>query len=106
MATRKNSKNNIAGLYDLEETLGKGHFAVVKAARHVFTNERVAVKVIDKLKLDTASSKAILKEVLCMKLVQHRNVVKLYEVIDTSSKLFLILELGRGDLYDLIQRGG
>ncbi|XP_021943903.1 SNF-related serine/threonine-protein kinase [Folsomia candida] len=105
MATRKNSKNNIAGLYDLEETLGKGHFAVVKAARHVFTNERVAVKVIDKLKLDTASSKAILKEVLCMKLVQHRNVVKLYEVIDTSSKLFLILELGRGDLYDLIQRG-
>jgi len=31
----------MAGLYDLEETLGKGHFAVVKAARHVFTGERV-----------------------------------------------------------------
>ena len=42
----------IAGLYDLEETLGEGHYAVVKAARHVFTGERVAVKVIDKTKLD------------------------------------------------------
>lgn len=35
----------IAGLYDLEETLGRGHYAVVKLARHVFTGEKVAVKV-------------------------------------------------------------
>ena len=31
----------MAGLYDLEETLGKGHFATVKSARHVFTGEKV-----------------------------------------------------------------
>ena len=35
----------IAGLYDLEETIGEGHYAVVKLARHVFTGEKVAVKV-------------------------------------------------------------
>jgi SNF related kinase len=35
----------IAGLYDLEESIGKGHYAVVKVARHVFTGEKVAVKV-------------------------------------------------------------
>ena len=35
----------IAGLYDLEETVGRGHYAVVKVARHVFTGEKVAVKV-------------------------------------------------------------
>jgi len=46
----------IAGLYDLDKTLGRGHFAVVKLARHVFTGEKVAVKVIDKTKLDTLSS--------------------------------------------------
>ena len=39
------SKHQIAGLYDLEETLGEGHYAVVKLARHVFTGEKVAVKV-------------------------------------------------------------
>ncbi|OXU27346.1 hypothetical protein TSAR_015085 [Trichomalopsis sarcophagae] len=43
--------------------------------------------------------------VRCMKLVQHPNVVRLYEVIDTHTKLYLILELGDGgDLYDYIMR--
>ncbi|KAK9876739.1 hypothetical protein WA026_014977 [Henosepilachna vigintioctopunctata] len=95
----------IAGLYDLEETLGSGHFAVVKLARHVFTGEKVAVKVIDKSKLDEISKAHLFQEVRCMKLVQHPNVVRLYEVIDTATKLYLILELGDGgDLYDYIMR--
>ncbi|KAG7200400.1 hypothetical protein KM043_017855 [Ampulex compressa] len=95
----------IAGLYDLEETLGRGHFAVVKLARHVFTGEKVAVKVIDKNKLDDVSRAHLFQEVRCMKLVQHPNVVRLYEVIDTQTKLYLILELGDGgDLYDYIMR--
>lgn len=53
----------IAGLYDLEETLGRGHFAVVKLARHVFTGEKVAVKVIDKSKLDDVSRAHLFQEV-------------------------------------------
>lgn len=53
----------IAGLYDLEETLGRGHFAVVKLARHVFTGEKVAVKVIDKSKLDSVSKAHLFQEV-------------------------------------------
>lgn len=51
------------GLYDLKETIGKGHFAVVKLARHVFTGEKVAVKIIDKMKLDTVSMQHIMQEV-------------------------------------------
>ncbi|CAB3259964.1 unnamed protein product [Arctia plantaginis] len=95
----------IAGLYDLLDTLGSGHFAVVKLARHVFTGEKVAVKVIDKSKLDDVSKSHLFQEVRCMKLVQHPNVVRLYEVIDTQTKLYLILELGDGgDLYDYIMR--
>ncbi|XP_077166144.1 serine/threonine-protein kinase MARK1-like [Paroedura picta] len=103
--TRAFSEGKIAGLYDLERTLGKGHFAVVKLARHVFTGERVAVKVIDKSKLDGGAATQLLQEVRCMKLVQHPNVVRLYEVIDTHSKLYLILELGDGgDMFDHIMQ--
>ncbi|XP_062997089.1 SNF-related serine/threonine-protein kinase-like [Elgaria multicarinata webbii] len=99
------SEGKIAGLYDLERTLGKGHFAVVKLARHVFTGERVAVKVIDKNKLDSGAAAQLLQEVRCMKLVQHPNVVRLYEVIDTQAKLYLILELGDGgDMFDHIMQ--
>lgn len=57
------SGGKIAGLYDLEETLGSGHFAVVKLARHVFTGEKVAVKVIDKTKLDDVSRAHLFQEV-------------------------------------------
>ena len=96
---------NIAGLYDLEETLGEGHYAVVKSARHVFTGERVAVKVIDKTKLDAATKVQMMQEVRLMKLVQHPHVVRLYEVIDTQTKLYLVLELADGgDMYDYIMR--
>lgn len=95
----------IAGLYDLGETIGKGHYAVVKLARHVFTGEKVAVKVIDKTKLDEISRAHLFQEVRCMKLVQHPNVVRLYEVIDTQTKLYLVLEWGDGgDLYDYIMK--
>lgn len=57
------SDTNIAGLYDLERTLGSGHFATVKMARHVFTGEKVAVKVIDKGKLDKVSREHLFQEV-------------------------------------------
>lgn len=97
----------IAGLYDLQHTIGRGHYAVVKLARHVFTGEKVAVKVIDKTKLDSIAQDHLFQEVVCMKLVQHPNVVRLYEVIDTPNKLYLILELGDGgDLYDYIMKHG
>jgi SNF-related kinase len=95
----------IAGLYDMEDTLGSGHFAVVKSARHVFTGLRVAIKVIDKTKLDDVSKAHIYQEVRCMKLVSHPSIIRLYEVIDTHNKLYLIEELGDGgDLYDFIQK--
>jgi Serine/threonine protein kinase len=60
---RSSYDGKIAGLYDLEETLGRGHFAVVKLARHVFTGEKVAVKVIDKSKLDDVSRAHLFQEV-------------------------------------------
>lgn len=103
---RKSSYDGkFAGLYDLEQTLGRGHFAIVKLAKHVFTGEKVAVKVIDKTKLDEVSRAHLFQEVRCMKLVQHPHVVRLYEVIDTQTKLYLILELGDGgDMYDYIMQ--
>ena len=39
-----------------------------------------------------------------MKLLRHPNVIRLYQVVDTPSKLFLILQLGEnGDLYERIK---
>lgn len=40
---KRHHDGKIAGLYDLDKTLGRGHFAVVKLARHVFTGEKVGL---------------------------------------------------------------
>lgn len=95
----------MAGLYDLGRRLGSGHFAEVRLARHVFTGERVAVKVIEKGRLGGAAAARLRREVGCMKLVQHPNVVRLYQVLETPARLYLVLELGDGgDLFDLLTR--
>lgn len=78
---------------------------MVKLARHVFTQKEVAVKVIDKTKLDDISKAHLFQEVMCMKLVQHPHVVRLYEVIDTPTKLYLILEFADGgDMFEYIMK--
>lgn len=84
-----------AGLYDISnEVLGKGHFAVVKLARHCLTQELVAVKIIDKTKLN---AEALQQHSLEVKLLsrlsehEHPNIVKLYQVINTKTKLYLVM---------------
>ena len=72
---------------------------------HILSLVQVAVKVIDKTKLDPVARGHLFQEVRCMKMVQHPNVVRLYDVIDTATKLYLILELGDGgDMYDCIMK--
>ncbi|CAL8358511.1 unnamed protein product [Lota lota] len=103
--TGVSGRADLSGLYHLGRTLGRGHFAVVKLARHVSTGQLVAIKMIDKTKLDVMATSHLLQEVRCMRLVQHPNVVRLYEAIDTPTTLHLVMELAEGgDLYDYILR--
>lgn len=67
------------------------------------------LNILIKIKINILAVKYVIQSIIlkvqCMKLVQHPNVVRLYEVIDTQTKLYLILELGDGgDLYDYIMR--
>lgn len=57
------SRFDLTGLYHLGRTLGRGHFAVVKLARHVNTGQLVAVKMIEKTKLDIMATSHLLQEV-------------------------------------------
>lgn len=56
-------RSDLSGLYHLGRTLGRGHFAVVKLARHINTGQLVAVKMIDKTKLDVMATSHLLQEV-------------------------------------------
>ncbi|KAL4659989.1 serine/threonine-protein kinase MARK2-like isoform X4 [Arapaima gigas] len=95
------------GLYRLLKTIGKGNFAKVKLARHVLTGKEVAVKIIDKTQLNASSLQKLFREVRIMKLLNHPNIVKLFEVIETEKTLYLVMEYASGgEVFDYLVAHG
>ena len=82
-SSSSSTMNKAIGCFDILRTLGRGNFAVVKEAVHAFSGEHVAIKIIDKTKLDENGKAQLLQEVRCVKLLQHPNIVRLFEIIDT-----------------------
>uniref|UniRef100_A0AAZ1XMW8 non-specific serine/threonine protein kinase n=1 Tax=Oreochromis aureus TaxID=47969 RepID=A0AAZ1XMW8_OREAU len=85
------------GNYRLLKTIGKGNFAKVKLARHIPTGREVAIKIIDKTQLNPSSLQKLYREVRIMKILNHPNIVKLFEVIETEKTLYLVMEYASGD---------
>jgi serine/threonine protein kinase len=68
------------GYYEFERVIGKGNFAVVKLANHTITNVKVAVKIIDKTRLDVENRRKVAREVEIMKQLDHPNIIQLFQV--------------------------
>lgn len=96
------------GKYEIGTTLGQGSFGKVKLATNTETGQQVAIKILDKEKIQKQNMGAqIKKEISIMKMVKHSFVVKLYEVLASRSKIFIVLELVTGgELFDKIVRHG
>ncbi|XP_058146575.1 serine/threonine-protein kinase DCLK3 [Dasypus novemcinctus] len=88
--------------YEMGRVIGDGNFAVVKECRHRESRQSYAMKIIDKAKLkgkeDMVDSEILVIQNLC-----HPNIVKLHEVYETDTEIYLIMEHVRGgDLFDAI----
>ena len=96
------------GKYDLGRTLGEGTFGKVKHAVNQESQEAVAIKVLDKEKIQKQNmGNQIKKEISIMKMVKHKYIVGMIEVLASKSKIFIVLELVTGgELFDKIVRDG
>lgn len=101
------NSDNFLGRYRLLKTIGKGNFAKVKLAKHIPTMKEVAIKIIDKTALNPSSLKKLFREVTIMKMLDHPNIVKLYEVIDSQRTLYLVMEYASGgEVFDYLVAHG
>ncbi|XP_019167156.1 PREDICTED: CBL-interacting protein kinase 2 [Ipomoea nil] len=93
--------------YELGRFLGQGTFAKVYYARNLVTGESVAIKVIDKDKvLRVGLMDQIKREISVMRLVRHPNILHLYEVMATKTKIYFVLELAKGgELFNKVAKG-
>ncbi|XP_063444580.1 maternal embryonic leucine zipper kinase-like [Mytilus trossulus] len=92
----------LRGLYHLRETIGSGGFAKVKLGYHSLTGEKVAIKIMDKRALGDDLPR-VKTEIEAMKHLCHQHICKLYQVIETEQKVYMILEYcPEGELFDYI----
>ncbi|EMD39223.1 hypothetical protein CERSUDRAFT_33474, partial [Gelatoporia subvermispora B] len=108
------------GLWKVGRTIGKGSSGRVRIARHIKTGQFAAVKIVSKnallnsrMSLKSLGEEAdrilhsIEREIVIMKLIEHPNIMRLYDVWETSSELYLILEyVEGGELFDYLCNKG
>uniref|UniRef100_A0AAZ3NWD5 Maternal embryonic leucine zipper kinase n=1 Tax=Oncorhynchus tshawytscha TaxID=74940 RepID=A0AAZ3NWD5_ONCTS len=88
--------------YEVYETIGSGGFAKVKLGRHILTGEKVAIKIMEKKELGEDLPR-VKVEIEAMKSLSHQHVCRLYHVIETDTRIYMILEYcPGGELFDYI----
>ena len=94
--------------YVLGDSLGKGSYAVVKVAFSKKLRRQVAIKIILKKKApQDYITKFLPREVAVMRQLNHPNIIGLYEAIETSTRIYLIMDMADGgDLLEYIKTNG
>jgi hypothetical protein len=82
--------------------IGRGRFSTVYECRNTLTGEHAAVKVVEKASLDNREAESLRTEIAILKLVNHPNIMRLREVFETRTHLYIVMKLVRGG--DLFQR--
>ncbi|XP_042425661.1 serine/threonine-protein kinase ATG1a isoform X2 [Zingiber officinale] len=101
------ARGRLVGDYILGPKIGAGSFASVWRARHRKYGHEVAVKEIDKQRVDSKVRDCLLKEVSILRNISHPNIVRFFQAIQTEDKIFLVLEYcAGGDVADYLNRQG
>ena len=97
-------KNKKIGDYLLLSTIGRGTFSKVKLGLHLPTKQKVAIKILDKEKInDEADIERIRREIHILSILRHPNIVQLYETITSDNTIYIIMEYVEGkDLFQYI----
>lgn len=92
--------------YEIGRQLGQGNFAKVYFARNLTDGQSVAIKMIDKDKITRVGLIVQIKrEISIMRLVKHPNVLQLFEVMASKSKIYFVLEYAKGgELFNKVSK--
>ena len=90
--------------YTFLKTIGEGTFGKVKLALHKLTQEKVAIKILEKKKINSKKDlERIEKEIKYMKILNHPNIVKIYEIIEDENNFYIVMEyVPGGELFNYI----
>ncbi|XP_070270307.1 serine/threonine-protein kinase MARK2-like [Myotis yumanensis] len=92
----------LCGNYAILDNIGRGSFGEVRLARHLLTNRKVAVKIVN-----CEDPADMAEEIYCLKELNHPNIIKLFEVVNTNNQVYMFMEYAySGTLYQHLKRWG
>ena len=96
----------IEDLYSIQNEIGNGKFSKVYLAYEKKTNRKVAIKRVEKGNLSENDLDLVKTEIDILKVCQHPNIIKLYDIIETATMIDIIMEYCPGDnlYYYLLKR--
>jgi len=95
------------GMYKFRGELGTGNFSHVSLGFHQLAHERVAIKIIEKTGMDERSIRMLSREIANMDTVRHPAIVRLFEVLETISRVYLVMEVAPfGEMFTRITNEG
>ncbi|KAH8488884.1 hypothetical protein Peur_059490 [Populus x canadensis] len=108
MSAKGQGTRTRVGKYELGKTIGEGSFAKVKVAKNVETGDVVAIKILDREQvLRHKMVEQLKREISTMKLIKHPNVIKIFEVMASKTKIYIVIEfVDGGELFDKIAKHG
>ena len=93
--------------YEIQNKLGKGKFGLVKLAKHKETGRLVAIKIMAKKNMNSQDLQLAKTEIDILKVAQHPNIIKLYDIYDTSDYIYIVMEYcSGGDLFGYLEKRG
>jgi len=94
--------------YRLDKTLGIGSFGKVKLAEHILTGQKVAIKILNRKKIKAMDmEEKVRREIKILRLFMHPHIIRLYEVMETPSDIYVVMEYVKsGELFDYIVEKG
>lgn len=118
------------GHWQLGKTIGKGGCSRVRAVRHKYTRQYGAVKIIARSTAESTRAQSLAnliesskssasfagagqrpipygleREIAVMKLLEHENIVRLYDVWENRNELYLIMEyVDGGELFHYVEQ--
>ena len=95
---------NLLDIYDVKQKLGNGKFGLVKLGVNKQTKEKVAIKIMNKNKMDSSDVELMRTEIEVLKICQHPNIIRLYDIFENIDYIYIIMEYcPGGDLFSYLE---
>jgi len=106
MVATDNSKKNLDD-YEVEKTIGKGSYAIVKLAKCKVSGDSFAIKTYERSSLnDPLKKQSVEREISLLRKLNNEFIIKYINHVVTQSQIHLVMEFaGTRSLYEYVKKG-